>query len=198
MKKAVILIVSVLFSCGIFAQNGGKRVELMEVVGTTFRQETGDNEMRSMPDGEHYTQMNHERTMVIKYAYRTGNPVDTLFDSRKARECTFETFDDYIINSTGFYMILLRERESIYRRSFKSVAFSYDVRRNRVQPLTETSEKVMIPTFSPDGRMCAYVINNNIWIRKFDFETEIQVTKDGAPTKLSTERRIGYMRKSFR
>ena len=37
----------------------------------------------------------------------------------------------------------------------------------------------MIPTFSPDGRMCAFVRDNNVWIRKFDYDTEVQVTKDG-------------------
>ena len=180
MKKIVVFIVSLLFISGVFAQNGSKRVELMEVMGTTFRQETGVGEMRSMPDGEHFTQMNRERTMVIKYAYRTGNPVDTLFNTGNARECTFETFDDYMISSTGFRMILLRGRESIYRRSFKSEVFDYDVRRNMVKPLSDSEGKLMIPTFSPDGRMCAYVRDNNIWIKKFDFDTEVQVTKDGA------------------
>ena len=42
----------------------------------------------------------------------------------------------------------------------------------------------MIPTFSPDGRMVAYVSDNNIWIRKFDYDTEVQVTKDGEMNKI--------------
>ena len=44
--------------------------------------------------------------------------------------------------------------------------------------------KSYYPTFSPDGRMCAYVRDNNIWIRKFDFDTEVQVTKDGELNKI--------------
>ena len=180
MKKTALFIVVFLVAGGVFAQQGIKRVELSEVIGSTFRQETSVGELRSMPDGEHYTQMNRERTMVIKYSYRTGNPVDTLFDARMARESTFETFDDYIINSTGFRMLILRGRESIYRRSFKAEVFDYDVRRNMVKPLSEKGGKIMIPTFSPDGRMCAFVRDNNIWIKKFDFDTELQVTKDGA------------------
>ena len=184
MKKTVVLIVSLLCGSCVFAQQGSKRIDLMDVIGGTFRQETGIGELRSMPDGEHFTQMNRERNMVIKYSYRTGNPVDTLFSTRKARECTFDTFDDYIINSTGYRILIVRERESIYRRSFKAEVFDYDVRRNMVKPLTESGDKVMIPTFSPDGRMCAFVRDNNIWIKKFDFDTEIQVTKDGAPNQI--------------
>ena len=42
----------------------------------------------------------------------------------------------------------------------------------------------MIPAYSPDGRMCAFVRDNNIWIRKFDFDTEVQVTKDGELNKI--------------
>lgn len=42
----------------------------------------------------------------------------------------------------------------------------------------------MIPTFSPDGRMCAYVRDNNIWLKKFDYDTEVQVTKDGEINKI--------------
>ena len=180
MKKIFFLIGSLLFAFANYAQQGGKRVELREVIDGTFRQETGVGEQRSMPDGEHYTQINAERTMIIKYSYRTGTPVDTLFNTRRARECTFDTFEDYAISSTGYRILVWRESESIYRRSFKADVFDYDVRRNMVKPLSDESGKVMIPTFSPDGRMCAFVRDQNIWIKKFDFDTEVQVTKDGA------------------
>ena len=168
----------------VFAQNGSQRVNLKDITDGKFRQVTNVGEMRSLPDGEHYTAMNKERTMVIKYAYKTGSPVDTLFNVAKARECTFDKFDNYLISSTGHRILLLGDTESIYRRSSKAVIYDYDVRRNMVKPLTEAAEKQMIPTFSPDGRMCAYVRDNNIWVKKFDYDTEVQVTKDGAANKI--------------
>ncbi len=166
------------------AQNGTKRLNLKEIADGNFRQVTATGEMRSLPDGEHYTAMNTERTMVVKYAYRTGQPVDTLFNVKKARECTFDTFEGYEISATGHRMLIFRETESIYRRSSKATVYDYDVRRNFVKPLTDTGKKVMIPTFSPDSRLCAYVIDNNIWLRKFDYDTEVQVTKDGEAKKI--------------
>jgi len=42
----------------------------------------------------------------------------------------------------------------------------------------------MIPTFSPDGKMVAYVIDNDIWLTKFDFDTESRVTTDGEVGKV--------------
>lgn len=171
-------------AAGLSAQQGNKRVNLKEIVDGGFRQVTAIGEMRSLPDGEHYTAMNPERTMIIKYAYKTGSPVDTLFNAQKARECTFDTFDGYMISGTGHRILIMKDRERLYRRSFKADYYDYDVRRNYVKPLSDTGKKQMIPTFSPDGRMCAYVIDNNIWLRKFDFDTEIQVTKDGEINKI--------------
>lgn len=168
------------------AQNGNKRVELKDITDGKFRQVTNVGEIRSLPDGEHYTAMNPDRNMIIKYSYRTGQPVDTLFNTQKARECTFDTFEGYMINSTGHRILVWRDTERIYRHSFRSVIYDYDVRRNYLHLLTEEegAGKQMIPTFSPDGRMCAYVRDNNIWIRKFDYDTEVQVTKDGEVNKI--------------
>jgi len=175
---------SFLLMGNMFAQNGNKPINLKEITDGQFRQVTAIGEMRSLPDGEHYTAMNKERTMIIKYAYRTGHAVDTLFNTKTARECPFKDFDDYTISSNGHHILISRETEHIYRRSSKAFVYDYDVRRNYVKPISDSKEKVMIPTLSPDGRMCAYVLNNNIWIRKFDYDTEIQITKDGEANKI--------------
>lgn len=166
------------------AQNGSKRVDLKEITDGKYRQVTAIGEMRSLPDGEHYTAMNKDRSMIIKYSYRTGNPVDTLFNARTARESTFDDFDGYDISATGHHILVWRDTEPIYRRSFKAMVYDYDVRRNYVKPLSDSKNKQMIPTYSPDGRMCAYVVDNNIWVRKFDYDTEVQVTKDGELNKI--------------
>lgn len=185
MNKINAIILAALVSAGTAgAQTGDKSVSLKEITDGMFRQKTAVGEMRSLPDGEHYTAMNAERNMIIKYSYRTGKAVDTLFNATTARECEFTKFDGYTISSTGHHILVWRETEPIYRRSYKAAVYDYDVRRNYIKPITDSKEKVMIPTFSPDGRMCAFVKDNNIWIRKFDFDTEVQVTKDGALNKI--------------
>jgi dipeptidyl-peptidase-4 len=72
-----------------------------------------------------------------------------------------------------------RNREQIYRRSSRATYYYHDVRRNLVRRLTTNSEKQMIPIFSPNSRMLAYVADNNIWLARFDFDTESQITTDG-------------------
>jgi dipeptidyl-peptidase-4 len=175
---------STAIAANLAAQGGRRQVSLKEITDGVFRQETNVGEMRSLPDGEHYTAMNRERSMIVRYAYRTGNPVDTLFNTKTARECTFDRFDGYTIGSAGHRILVWRNTEPVYRRSFRAEVYDYDVRRNYVKPLSDRGGKLMIPTFSPDGRMCAFVRDNDIWVKKFDFDTEVQVTKDGEANKI--------------
>jgi dipeptidyl-peptidase-4 len=164
-----------------FAQ-GGRQVGLKEVTDGLFREAAAVGEMRALPDGEHYTCL-VDRSMIVRYSYRTGKAVDTLFNTATARAadkgCDFDTFDGYEISGSGHHIVIWRDREAIYRRSFRASAYHYDVRRNFVKALSDAAGKVMIPTLSPDGRMCAFVRDGDIWIKKFDFDTEVQVTRDG-------------------
>jgi len=128
----------------------------------------------------HYYQADELHTAVIKYAYASGEAVDTLFSTHTARNCTFNSFEGFLVSSDENRVLVYRDREQIYRHSFRANYYYHDVRRNMVRKLTEHSSKQMIPTFSPDGKMVAYVIDNDIWLTKFDFDTESQVTRDGA------------------
>lgn len=53
----------------------------------------GISEMVSSADGQHYYQTDPRRTAVIKYAYATGEVVDTLLNLATARGAQFNTFE---------------------------------------------------------------------------------------------------------
>ncbi|MDO5036181.1 MAG: DPP IV N-terminal domain-containing protein [Porphyromonas sp.] len=156
-----------------------QRIELPHIWDGTYAPKSGGENFRSTPDGKHYTIINPERSAIVKYSYETGVEVEKIFDTETARECDFDTFDDYLISESGHHIIILRNTEPIYRRSASYTAYHYDVRRNLVAPLNITPGKVRVPLLSPDGRMCAYVIDNDIYIKKFDYDTEVRVTTDG-------------------
>ena len=140
--------------------------------------------MVSSHDGMHYYRTDAGRTAVIKYAYATGDAVDTLFSTGAARNCTFDTFQGFMVSPDENRVLLYRDREQIYRHSFRADYYYHDVRRNMVRRLSEQPSKQMIPVFSPDSKMVAYVIDNDIWLTKFDFDTESQVTTDGEINKI--------------
>lgn len=175
MKKVFgLLLLGLLFINTINAQ----RLELRDITAGKYYA-WGVMPVTSSADGEHYFQANRQSSMIIKYAYKTGLPVDTIFNVKKARECTFDSFQGFLISPDEKRLLVYNDSESIYRHSFKANYYYYDVRRNLVKKLTENKDKQSIPTFSRDGRMLAYVIDNNIWLAKFDYDTESQVTKDG-------------------
>jgi len=165
------------------AQNGNSPIQLKDILERKYASR-GVDEMRSMPDGESYTMLSSDRKAILKYAYKTGKVIDTLFYTKTVRETQLDRIEGYLISNTGYRILVWTNRVPIYRRSWKADVYDYDVRRNYLKPLSATEGKIMIPTFSPDGRMCAYVKDNNIWLKKFDYDSESQVTKDGEPGKI--------------
>ncbi len=178
MKKTVLVLCSLICLFTAEAQTGKNPLVLKDIVEQKYAPR-GIAEMRSMPDGEHYTMLSPDRQAILKYAYKTGQVTDTLFHVKKVRETHLDAIEGYIISNTGFRIMVWTDKEYVYRRSWKAKLYDYDVRRNFLKPLSDTEGKLMIPTFSPDGRMCAYVRDNNIWLKKFDYDTESQVTNDG-------------------
>ena len=166
------------------AQQPTKTLQVEDVTSGKFYAYTAGRGMRSTSDGKYYTLMDDKHTAILRYSFHTGQLIDTLFSVAKARECEFKTFDDYILEPKGNHILIITDQEAVYRRSSKGNTFHYDVRRNRVEPLSSTSGKVMIPTFSPDGRMVAFVRDGNIFIKKFEYDTEVQVTSDAVRNKV--------------
>ena len=160
-----------------------KNISLKKIVEGDYAEKTLPP-FQSDPEGENYTRLSNDKSMIIAYSYKTGNPVDTLFNAKKARECNFDDIEGYKISPNGHHILVWRETEPLYRNLFSAVYYDFDVRRNYISPLSDSGDRQMVPLFSPDGRMCAYVKDNNIWLRKFDFSTESQVTKDGTADSL--------------
>ena len=79
--------------CAMMAFAQGKNLELNEVLRGEFSPRNIYGVTPIPNDGEHYSQMNAERTQVIKYSFKTGQQVEVLFDVATARDCPFKRFD---------------------------------------------------------------------------------------------------------
>lgn len=179
MNKYILTALALICCLTLSAQN----YTLEDIVGGKYRAK-GVASVVSSADGNHFYRTDPLNTSVIKFSFATGEAVDTLFSTLTARNCNFDTFQGFIVSDDENRVLVYRDREQIYRHSFKANYYYHDVRRNMVRRLSEQTSKQMIPTFSPDSRMVAYVIDNNIWLTKFDFDTESQVTKDGESDKI--------------
>jgi dipeptidyl-peptidase-4 len=132
-----------------------------------------------MLDGESYTQISSDGTRIVKYSFKTGKEVSTVFDLTTARNCTFRHFDDYIFSPDESLILIQTDTKSIYRRSFTATYYIYNVKNNKLEPLSENGPQ-QVPLFSPDGTQIAFVRDNNIYLVKLLFgNSESQVTTDG-------------------
>lgn len=185
MKQISIALLLCLCTLAGFAQNG-KALDLKEIVSGKFTPKSISGVIPIPGDGEHYSQMNAERTQIIKYSFKTGKPVEVLFDAATARECTFKTFDSYSFAPDGSKLLIATETTPIYRHSYTAVHYIYSLKRNLEGKINNVVEKLsdggpqQVPVFSPDGNLVAFVRNNNIFLVKLLFgNSESQVTEDG-------------------
>lgn len=133
-----------------------------------------------MPDGEKYARL--EDSCVIAYSYQTGHITDTLLNIGRTKGEKPKNIEGFILSSRDRFMLLYNDREQIFRRSFKAHYYVYDKLRNEIKPLSEG--KVQSPVISPDGRYVAFAKDNNLYLHKLDFGTEVAVTTDGSVGKI--------------
>ena len=151
---------------------------MRDIAQGTYRAQ-GISGLKPMLDGEHYTQISSDHKRIVKYSFKTGEEVGTLFDVTTARDCDLKSFDDYILSPDEKLILIQTETKPIYRHSFTAVYYIYNVKNNKMEPLSNNGPQ-QVPLFSPDGNQIAFVRNNNIYLVKLLFgNSESQVTKDG-------------------
>jgi dipeptidyl-peptidase-4 len=145
--------------------------------------------VRSMKDGEFFTSLNVNRqtkvASVKKYAYADYKEVGTIVASNNLVPTasggeTKVSINDYHFNADETKLLIASDQEGIYRHSSKSFYYVYDIKSKVLVPLSDNKKgKQRLAQFAPEGNKVAFVRENNIFIKDFDTNEEIQVTKDG-------------------
>jgi len=131
------------------------------------------------PDGNGYLLLSADGKAIVRYDIATGKEIETVFDVRHTREEMIESIEGFEMSANGRYILVYNDTESVYRRSFKAKYYVYEAHSRILKPLSANFDKQQSPLISPDGRMVAFVAENNIYVRKNDYGSEVQVTKDG-------------------
>lgn len=139
--------------------------------------------LRSMQDGIHYTTLEANGTKIVKYAYATGKVVATLLDLKKLKSEELTSVFDYKFNADESRILLMTDRENIYRRSFTANYYIFSFKNKGLKALSKNG-KQRLATFSPDGKRIAFARNNNLFIHNIAFGSESKVTKDGEFNKI--------------
>ena len=171
-----ILSVAVGVACSSVA--AGEQLDLKSITQGKFSQQTM-TAVRPSAGGETYTQISADRKQIVSYSFRTGKQEQVIFDASTARGGQVSRVDNYIMSPDGQRILIQTDTKPIYRRSFTATYYIYEIRNNKLVPLSDGGPQ-QTPVFSPDGNQIAFVRDNNIYLVKLLYDNaESQVTKDG-------------------
>lgn len=151
---------------------------LYDITDGKFKVKTAETP-RSMIDGEHYTLLVNEKA-VVKYNYKTGAVADTIFSISKLKNSPIKQISGYEFSPDEAKLLVYTNVKYRYRRTFTADYYVYDIKRNELSTLSDNGPQE-VPLFSPNSRYIAFARQNNLFMKKLDFNTEIPITTDGLP-----------------
>lgn len=140
--------------------------------------------MQFMPDGESFLRISDGGAKIVRYETSTGKELETVLDTSHTRESSISKVESFTISPDGSKLLVRSDSEPVYRRSVKGAYHVFEIKRNILRPLSTAFAMQQAPLFSPDSRMVAFVADNNIYIKKTDYNTEVPVTTDGAKNSI--------------
>ena len=130
-------------------------------------------------DGRHYTKK--ESNVIKKYDLTTGEFVENILDG--ATLGAEFNIGSYSFNSDESKIIIMNNKESIYRRSFKANYFVYDRVTKLLSEVFE-GDKISYGTLSPDDKHLAFVYKNNLYSKDLSTNKIMAITTDGVHNKI--------------
>lgn len=176
MKKLILAFIA-LFSLTAGAQT--KQITLEDIWSKNTFAPRRISEIRSMNDGEHYCVLT--RSGIERYSYKTGEKVDVVCafgDPMRKKARPLPPIESYEFSQDEQKILLSAEFEPIYRHSGVSSYYLYTVADGSLVCLTKEG-KQRLTTMSPDGKMIAFVRDNNLYTMSLTTLKETQVTFDG-------------------
>ncbi|MBL3654788.1 S9 family peptidase [Fulvivirga sediminis] len=171
MKKIILAFIALLYMDVSLAQ---KKITVSDVFEKdTFSQKSvyGINWMN---DGRYYSAQ--EGNDIVKYDVTTGEKVSTILNGDDLNPSI--KFKGYTFSKDMDKILLMTERESIYRRSYKAEFYVYEMESKKLVKLSENG-KQSYASFSPDGSKVAFTRDNNLFYVNLDDMSEVQITNDG-------------------
>lgn len=138
--------------------------------------------LASTKDGLNYTILEDGGRQIVKYSYKTGEKVEVVLDLQTLKNDSLTSVSEYVFSKDESKVLLMTDREPVYRRSFTALYFVYNFVTKELIRLS--TGKQQVATFSPDGERVAFVRNNNLFVKSLRFKTERQLTIDGEFNKI--------------
>lgn len=141
------------------------------------------DEMVSMRVPTLYACIDSSLKRIVCCDYTTGKVTKVLFDLETAKGEKPKQIAGYQFSANEEKILLWPYQSRIFRRSFVTEYYVVDLKRNTIRALSANGMQ-RDARFSPDGRSVAFGRDNNLFIARLDYGTELQVTTDGSKNSL--------------
>lgn len=136
-------------------------------------------EMRPLNDGESFSAVSDDGKSIEVFSYKTGQKISTLFSIDGVKgDIKIDDFDGYELSANEKKILLWNNSKKIYRYSFTADYYVYDILRSTLSRVSDGGAQ-RGAVISHDGRMVAYVRDNNIFISNIDYKSDKAITSDG-------------------
>ncbi|MBC7864256.1 MAG: S9 family peptidase, partial [Bacteroidia bacterium] len=148
----------------------------------TFRPEMLGG-FNSMSDGNFYADFD-DKGNLCKYEFKTGNKIVTLVNAADVSADGKQLdISSYKFSADESKIMILQNKEPIYRRSSKEENFVFDLKSKGITKVS-TNGKQMFADFSPNAKMVAFGRDNNLFVKDLASGKETQITADGEWNKI--------------
>jgi len=144
---------------------------------------------RWMADGESFTTLEPSTEIkaardLVLYTAATGERKVLVPAAKLTPPGASEplTIDDYGWSPDGQVLIVFTNTQRVWRQNTRGDYWTFDMRTSRLGKLGAKFEPstLMFAKLSPDGRLAAYVMKNNLYVEDLQARTIRQLTKDGS------------------
>ena len=165
------------------AQNNGM-ISLSDILQGKYSQKRVRG-MMPMADGNYYAVIEGDK--VVRYSFATTQAAGIIFDLDKATGEKPKSFSDYVASPDGNHLLIETNHKAIYRRSYTSDFYLYDVKTKEMRPLSLGGSQECV-RFSPDGKslIMSFSDRGNSEIYQYNLKTQekIKLTKQKVRIRL--------------
>ena len=151
-----------------------KPITIEDIYGKRTFSEKSVRGINWMNDGRYYSAL--DGNSIVKYDVTTGEVVETIFDNSNLD--TSIDLDAYEFSSDESMILLMTDRERVYRRSYTAEFYIYNIASKSLTKLSDGGKQAYA-SISPDGKMVAFYRKNNLYYKNLESGTETAITTDG-------------------
>ncbi|MDO5636538.1 MAG: S9 family peptidase [Myroides sp.] len=175
--RTFFLLASVLLS-SLSTVEAQQKIEVEQIWNGTFRTNQL-NALNTLHTKNQYSVLDYNRNTnsftIDAFDFTTLEKVQTLFNSADFPE--IKMISDYSINKTDDKILIATNYNPIYRHSFTSVYYLFDIASKSLIKISENA--IQEPLLNKDGSKIAYAFENNLYIFDVTSQKTTQITKDG-------------------